>query len=187
VPERSSFIGFPSSLDQWTVGHRGAIEQVYLDVLKLDDYIMTDYERAGVPPVQLYVAWYDSQRAGLSAHSPRTCIPGGGWTIDSMDQYTVPGVTVGAQPLRVNRILISNHDQRELVYYWFQQRGRVMTNEYLVKWYMFVDSILRNRTDGAMVRLVIPVTQAFPVESGQRDLDAFVRSIESRLGAYIPQ
>jgi EpsI family protein len=104
-----------------------------------------------------------------------------------MDQYTVPGVTVGAQPLRVNRILISNHDQRELVYYWFQQRGRVMTNEYLVKWYMFVDSILRNRTDGAMVRLVIPVTQAFPVESGQRDLDAFVRSIESRLGAYIPQ
>jgi len=76
---------------------------------------------------------------------------GGGWRIQSLAQTTVDGVEVGGQPLRVNRALIQSDDQRQLVYYWFLQRGRVVTNEYLVKWYLFVDSVTRHRSDGALV------------------------------------
>ena len=68
-------------------------------------------------------------------------------------------VAIGGQPLRVNRALIQYGPQRQLVYYWFQQRGRVITNEYLVKWYLFWDSLTRNRSDGALVRLTVPLPE----------------------------
>ena len=106
-----------------------------------------------VRAVNLYAAYYGSQRKGASVHSPRTCLPGGGWQIADFAQHTVDGASVNGQPLRVNRALIKMGDAAQLVYYWFQQRGRVMTNEYLVKWYLFQDALLRGRTDGALVRL----------------------------------
>ncbi|HWK51125.1 MAG TPA: VPLPA-CTERM-specific exosortase XrtD, partial [Steroidobacter sp.] len=78
MPKRETFFGFPNQVESWT-GRRSALEQIYLDALKLDDYIVADYMRGGRELVNFYVAWYDSQRAGSSAHSPRSCLPGGGW------------------------------------------------------------------------------------------------------------
>ena len=66
-------------------------------------------------------------------------------------------ITVQGSPLAVNRVQIAKGDHRQLVYYWFQQRGRVVTNEYLVKWYLLWDALTKNRTDGALVRLVVNV------------------------------
>ena len=77
--------------------------------------------------------WYDSQQAGRSVHSPRSCLPGGGWQIKDLSQIEIPSIAVNGQPLRVNRALIALGADRQLVYFWFQQRGRVITNEYLVK------------------------------------------------------
>ena len=76
------------------------------------------------------MAWYDSQRAGRSVHSPRVCLPGGGWKIVNFDEVSVPGVTAAGMQLRVNRSLMAMGPNRQLVYYWFQQRGRVVTSEY---------------------------------------------------------
>jgi EpsI family protein len=72
------------------------------------------------------------------------------------------------------------------VYYWFQQRGRVVTNEYLVKWYLLVDSIRRHRTDGALVRLIVPVPPAMSLEEADRELQSFITAIEPRLERYLP-
>ena len=99
-----------------------------LRALQLNDYLMARYRGPAPQPVELYVAWYDSQRAGRSVHSPRTCLPGGGWQINEFDQVEVPGVAVDGEGLRVNGALIAMGPNRQLVYYWFQQRGRVMTN-----------------------------------------------------------
>jgi EpsI family protein len=132
------------------------------------------------------VAYYASQRKGESAHSPRSCIPGGGWEITDLSQRNLDGVAVAGQPLRVNRVLIQKGENKQLVYYWFQQRGRVITNEYLVKWYLFWDALTHNRTDGALVRLVTYIGPGQSVEQADRELSTFAARISSPLEQYVP-
>ena len=184
-PARASFAEFPGDLRGWE-GDRAALEQKYLDELVLDDYILADYANGTRKSVNLYVAYYDSQRAGESAHSPRSCLPGGGWEIKSLQATTVDGVQYNGGPLKVNRVVIQMGDVKQLVYYWFQQRGRGLTNEYLVKWYLFWDSLTRNRTDGAMVRLTTMVRPGEDVSEGDSRLGAFAAAIAPELPKYIP-
>jgi len=185
VPRRESFFTFPNQVDTWT-GRRSVMEQVYLDALKLDDYVMADYLRGDGELVNFYVAWYDSQRSGNSTHSPRSCLPAGGWRMTQFSQVDVPEVQVGGRPLRANRVQIELGNRKQLVYYWFQQRGRVITNEYLVKWYLFVDSLTRQRTDGALVRLVTPLAIGESAESADRRLVEFASKVAPRLERHIP-
>ena len=126
--------------------------------LKLDDYLLAELrDSPSGDPINLYIAYYNSQRKGEAVHSPRSCLPGGGWQLRDFDQRTLSNVQIDGQPLRVNRTLIELGNQRQLVYYWFQQRGRVITNEFAVKWYLFWDALTRHRTDGALVRLITPL------------------------------
>ena len=172
-------------MDKWQ-GQPDRMEAMYLDVLKLDDYILANFIAAGNHRVNLYVAYYTSQRTGESAHSPRSCIPGGGWEIVDLTQRNVEGATVTGETLRVNRALIQKGDSKQLVYYWFQQRGRVITSEYLVKWYLFWDALTRNRTDGALVRLMIGVGPGGNLEEADRQLSTFAITIADRLTDYVP-
>ena len=185
VPQRQAFVSFPVDIGPWS-GRRQAMDPVYLDTLKLSDYLLANYAAPNEPPVNLYIAWYNQQTTGDSTHSPRACLPGGGWRIDSLTQVPVASVRVGSQPLRVNRALIGYGGSRELVYYWFQQRGRVVTNEYLVKWYLLVDAVLRHRTDGALVRLIVPIEPGIPVSAADRELRRFAAAIAPQLPAYVP-
>jgi exosortase D (VPLPA-CTERM-specific) len=185
IPPRASFAQYPAALGPWT-GRRETLETVYLDQLILDDYLLADFVRGQVPPINLYIAWYDSQRAGRSAHSPRGCLPGGGWRIQSFTQRALVGIHVGHEPLRVNRVLIHLGAQRELVYYWFQQRGRVITNEYAVKWYLFWDALTRNRTDGALVRLVVAVPPGSAPDAADGELTQFAAAVSDTLARYVP-
>ncbi|MBB6091265.1 exosortase D (VPLPA-CTERM-specific) [Povalibacter uvarum] len=182
---RQSFAAFPMQIDEWN-GRRTPMEQIYLDTLKLDDYVMADFVRDGRDVTNLYVAWYDSQQAGQSAHSPRSCLPGGGWRITRLDQAGIANAWVNGRELRVNRAQIELGDQKQLVYYWFQQRGRIITNEYMVKWYLFLDSLLRHRTDGALVRVITPVRPGEQVAAAEQRLAAFTANVAEQLPRYIP-
>jgi exosortase D (VPLPA-CTERM-specific) len=181
-PARTSLVEFPSRLEDWQ-GRREPLEDVYQDVLKLDDYILADYRRPAAPPVNFYVAWYDSQRKGRSVHSPRSCMPGGGWEIRSLEQRSIQS---GAQALQVNRAVIELGRERQVVYYWFQQRGRDITNEYAVKWYIFWDALTRGRTDGALVRLSAPVRPGSDEAAVDAEISKFAGAVMPRLKAFIP-
>jgi exosortase D (VPLPA-CTERM-specific) len=183
VPARASFIEFPMHLGKWT-GKRGALEGVYLDQLKLDDYLLADYEN-GDGTVNVYMAYYNSQRKGEAVHSPRSCLPGGGWQFREFDQHTVP-VRINGQDLRVNRALIELGNQRLLVYYWFQQRGRIVTNEFAVKWYLFWDAVTRHRTDGALVRLTTALPIGTEESAADRRLTDLAASIAPELPRFVP-
>ena len=159
---------------------------IYLGTLKLDDYLLADYARRGDGPVNLYIAWYATQTAGASTHSPRACLPGGGWRILDLRRTPIAQARPGATALEVNRALVAYGDQRQLVYYWFLQRGRTVTNEYLVKWYLLVDALWRHRTDGALVRLVVPIPPGMADGEADRDLQAFATAIAPHLSRYIP-
>ncbi len=186
IPERNVFNTFPMEIGEWK-GKRDIMESIYLDALKLSDYIIADYAGKENRPVNFYVAYYDSQRKGVSAHSPKSCLPGGGWQIAEFDQKTIDGVFVAGKQLRVNRTLIQLGDVKQLVYYWFQQRGRVVTNEYLVKWFLFWDALTRQRTDGALIRLTALVRPGQEVAETDRLLQEFVGDVSSELDRFIPE
>lgn len=183
---RKLFAEFPMTLGDWHAPNHERLESIILDSLKLDDYIMADYVAQESVPVNFYVAYYNDQQAGEAAHSPRACIPGGGWLIKDhrvIEVADIPGI---GESLRVNRLLIKKGEYTQVVYYWFQQRGRVISNEYMVKWYMFWDALTRNRTDGALVRLTTMVTPGESVESGEVRLRAFAALAVPELKEYVP-
>jgi EpsI family protein len=102
---------------------------------------------------QVFVAYYDRQVQGKAIHSPRNCLPGGGWEIMSSQRIPVPS----GGPGTVNRVIIGNAGVRALVYYWYQGRGRVESNEYRVKWNLLRDAALYGRTEEALVRIIVPI------------------------------
>ncbi len=185
IPVRTAFVVFPMELGRWT-GHRDSLEGVYIDQLKLDDYLLANYADGSGPRVNLYMAYYNSQRHGEAVHSPRACLPGGGWQLSDFDQRTLDAIKINGRPLRVNRTLIALGGQRQLVYYWFEQRGRVITNEFVVKWYLFWDAITRHRTDGALVRLITELPPGSNVEDADRRLVDIAGRIAPLLNHYIP-
>jgi exosortase D (VPLPA-CTERM-specific) len=184
VPARASFTDFPMVQGAWH-GRRESLEPVYQEALKLDDYVIANYADDTGAVVNLYIPFYDSQRKGEAVHSPRSCLPGGGWQMRDFGQRTLH-TSVNGEALRVNRTLIELGDQRQLVYYWFQQRGRSVTNEFAVKWYLFLDAILRHRTDGALVRLITPLSKTASEADGDRRLADFAARITPDLVRYVP-
>ncbi len=184
-PPRAQFVEFPTQLDGWS-GRRGSMDGVYLAALKLSDYVLNDYVRPGRVPVSLYSAYYESQRKGQSAHSPRSCLPGGGWEITEFGEHELRNVGGAGKSILVNRAVIEHGADRQLMYYWFQQRGRVVTNEYAVKWYIFWDSLNRGRTDGALVRVAAPVPRGADLAAVDAELTEFVSAVVPRLSRYVP-
>ncbi len=187
VAQRASLDAFPHHVGDW-YGRGIPLEQEIVDALKMTDYVNVNYAKAGDKmPVNLYAAYYASQRKGEAVHSPRSCIPGGGWRIESVERQAVPDVTrADGQALEVNRVIIAKGPVRQVVYYWFAQRGRNLTNEYLVKWFLFWDGITRNRTDGALVRLVTPVRPNEDTSIADKRLVSLLKQIYPKIGRYIP-
>lgn len=182
---RKDFSEFPLEVNGWK-GKDERLEQIYLDALKLDDYLLSDFTDGQQHAINFYVAYYASQRKGESAHSPRTCIPGGGWEMKGLAEHEVAGVNINGIPLRVNRAIIQLGEQRQLVYYWFQQRGRIITNEYLVKWFIFWDALTRNRSDGSLVRIITPLAPGESEASGDARLVEFSKGVVQRLPEFVP-
>jgi len=182
IPERKVFASFPMDIENWH-GRSERLESIVLDELRLNDYMLANYTD-NETAVNLYIAYYDSQKKGQSAHSPRTCIPGGGWKIKDISSVEVkmPGDIM----LKVNRIEIQKGEIKQLMYYWFQGRGRNITNEYLVKWFIFWDSLRIQRTDGALVRVGALIPSGSDVVSTEKKLQDFLGKMLPVLVDYVP-
>ena len=186
VPERTRFDKFPLSIDEWRGGEE-ALPSGILKALKVDDYYLADYQRTGERvPVNFYVAYYSSQRKGASIHSPRSCLPGHDWEIAQLNTRSIDGVGPDGSQLTVNRVVIAKGNVRQLVYYWFDQRGRKLTSEYAVKWYLLWDAIELNRTDGALVRLTTLIPPNTPLSDAETRIQDFLRTVYPKLDPYIP-
>jgi len=181
VPERTRFAAFPARIGQWQ-GFASLMDPATERVLKLDDYILSDYAKPGGQAVNLYVAYYASQRKGVSPHSPLVCIPGDGWRITHFER-TTSGTGMNVP---VNRMIIERDSSKQLVYYWFEERGRMIANEYWAKWFLLTDAITKNRTDGALVRLTTQVSRTETMQEAEERLRSFMRELMPKLAAYLP-
>jgi exosortase D (VPLPA-CTERM-specific) len=182
IPERARFADFPVNVGELH-GHPSSLDADTIKALGFDDYILSDYIRPGGKPVNLYVAYYSSQRNGYTPHSPLVCIPGGGWLITNLQQATYKGF---GYDLPFNRMIIQQDAAKELVYYWYNERGRPIANEYWAKWYLLSDAIIKNRTDGALIRLMTDILPDESQQDADRRLQSFMQEIVPTLGAYLP-
>jgi exosortase D (VPLPA-CTERM-specific) len=178
IPSRALFPEFPTQIGNWH-GEQTAMEETVTKFLGLTDYILANYKNDKSQSVNFYAAYYESQRKGVSPHSPRVCIPGGGWQISDITR-----TQIGDLP--INRIVIKKEDNTQLVYYWFQQRGRQFANEYFMKWYLFKDALLLNRTDGALVRITTAVAPNENIADADNRLKAFAQQVAPVLPKFIP-
>ena len=182
IPERSRFAAFPERIGPWQ-GHPSPLDPRVERKLAVDDYILSDYQGPRGNTVNLYVAYYASQRQGESPHSPVVCLPGGGWQIARLERtsYTSNGVK-----MPVNRAIIERNSIKQVVYYWFDERGRQVANEYLAKWYLLTDAIVMNRSDAALIRLTTEVDTGETERDADERLRAFMQDAVPRLSEYLP-
>lgn len=182
---RQPLVDFPSQLGGWK-GVSTAMERQYLDALALDDYVLADYSAADQRPVNVYVAYYQSPKKGRSSHSPRQCIPGGGWEITSFESMAITSVSGAVAAWSVNRVVTQKDGHKQIVYYWFKQRDRWIASEYLVKFFLFWDSLTRRRADGALVRLSSTVHAGESEAIVDDRLRALAGLVTPLLSHYVP-
>ena len=185
-PDRQTFASFPQNISGW-VSQTKELEVQYINALKFEDYLLANYAK-GKNGVELYIAYYDSQRKGESAHSPSSCLPGAGWRIEerAVEQLENVSTSSNANPIRINKTLVSRGDDKFFMYYWFKQRDRHIANEYLVKWFLFWDALTKNRTDGALIRIIVPVNAANTTEETEVIAKSFLNEVLTVLPKYVP-
>ena len=156
-PESRPLNELSEQLGSWKMSKQGVIDDETRQVLKADELLNRGY--INVPlrvEANLFVAYFKTQRTGQTPHSPKNCLPGNGWTQTLSDtiNVTIPG---RAEPIEVNRYLVSKGENKSIVVYWYQSRDRVVASEYRARFYTAADAIRFNRTDTALVRVVVPV------------------------------
>jgi len=182
----SPFSSFPAQLGNWS-GKDVPLDPETLEVLGPGQFLERFYESrdGNTPYIDLFLAYFPSQRTGDTIHSPKNCLPGAGWTARQAIRVTLS--LPGHAPFPANRYLIAKGDERRLVLYWFWAHDRGLASEYWAKYYLVRDAIVMNRSDGALVRLV---TQMLPGETPNAALERllpFASYLAPLLNDYIPR
>lgn len=177
---------FPDALGAWRGHEAPDFEAKILAVLGVDDHRNDVFIRDG-RAVGLYVGYYASQREGDTMHSPMNCLPGAGWQPVQNGHILIPAAVAGGAA-EVNRVVIQKGEQKQLVLYWYQGRGRVVASEYWSKVYLVLDSIRTGRSDAALVRIVSPIDSGEPsaVQAAEARAVEFAQALLPALGPYIP-
>lgn len=186
VPPHQSFASFPSQLVGW-VSVEIPQDKETLAVLGAGDFLERVYQDplAKSPDVDIFLAYFPTQRTGDTAHSPQHCLPGSGWNPDENVRVTLS--LPGHAPFPANRYVISKRGDRRLVLYWFWAHDRGVASEYWAKYYLVKDAILMNRSDGALVRFVTPMYPGETATAAQQRLLPFTSIVVPILNDYIPR
>ena len=186
IPARSEFSSFPLKLNGGWIGHPGRLDEDIIATLELDDYLLVNYTDSAGHLLNFYVAYYATQTgAEKASHSPRLCIPGGGWEMNDLHAIQIPLGNGASVP--VNRTIITRGGQSQLVYYWFRQKDRDVTGDWIIKGYIIEDSITSGQTDGALIRLVSPIAPGEKIADVDQRMTGFVSTVMPMLPSYVPR
>ncbi len=166
-------VDFPLKLGEWD-GHSRNMDVGIADFLELSDYTIIDFANAG-DLVNLYIAYYQTLKDGAFPHSPKLCIPGGGWEI-----LDISGIVVGGYNIR--RVLIEKDRVKQIVYYWYQQSRYSFSDEYSLKWNTFLRSFSDGRSDTSLVRLTIRIDDTKDVSEAEDRLAEFISLLDKEIG-----
>jgi len=185
-PPRQPLKSFPRQLGSWTATDISLDKEV-LDVLGPGDFLLREYraQEDVTPLIDVFIAYFPSQRAGDTIHSPQHCLPGAGWLPVENTRITLS--LPGHDPFPANRYVVSKGDDRQLVLYWYWAHDRGVASEYWAKFYLVKDAMQMNRSDGALVRLTTPMYGGESSEAAQQRLLPFTSDLFPLLNTYIPR
>ncbi len=183
VPIRKSLDSFPTALGTWQAREGALLELDTLNVLKAKEYLMRRDQDASGKSLWLFIAYWDSQRKGAQPHSPRNCLPGGGWEPLEASKIEIP-LPPPLAPITVNRFLIQKDRDQQVVFYWYQSQGKAIAGELAARVEMIKNSMVRHRTAGALVRVASPVYGS--VQDTSDRLIRYIQAMYPVLGDYLP-
>ena len=184
VPVRRPLDAFPTTLGAWQGREATIFEVEILNILRVKDYVMRRYVDPAGRSLWLYIGYWDTQRKGAQMHSPKNCLPGGGWEPLEALKMTIPLPPPYAS-ITVNRFLLQKDQSQQLVFYWYHSQGRAIAGEVAARIEMVKSAIVRNRTDGALVRVSRPVYGS--VQETSERLVTFVQTMYPILGQFLPE
>jgi len=182
IPARRAFNSFPLKINGM-IAEEDVLPGVEQTILNMSDYFLGHYRGGEAPPVTVFIGYYDQQSAGSTPHSPRVCIPSGGWQIESLSEIMLKN---GGKVVPVNRVLVTHGEDRLLVYYWFKQRGKYIANEYKAKFNLIWGGLSSARTDGALIRLSMPIKSTMSEVLADEELTEFSQELFKVLPDYVP-
>ena len=186
IPARENFSSFPRQLGEWA-GVDSNIPQDVRALLGPGDFLLRSYRPSSAdnPSVDLFLAYFPSQRIGDTIHSPKHCLPGSGWLPVESTEVTLslPEQT----PFLVNRYVMAKGTQRALAMYWYWAHNRAVTSEYWAKFYLIADSIRRNRSDGSLIRVTTELKNGETAAEAQSRLVSVLNGLTPVLYRYIPR
>jgi EpsI family protein len=172
----------PYVLGSWK-GEDHPLQPQIVQAINVNDYANRLYFDPEAATVQLYIGYYDSQRTGSTIHSPKNCLPGSGWDPIRSGYAEVP--LPGGNAITVNEYVIQQDQNKQLVFYWYHGRGRIIASEYSAKFWMVADAVSRNRTDGALVRLITPMSDG--EANARARLVSFTQALLPYLDEFLPK
>jgi len=186
IAPRQPLTAFPPKLGDW-LGADVPIPQDALAVLGHGDFLLRLYENGAriKPDVDLFLAYFPSQRARDTIHSPKHCLPGAGWLPVVSNRITLS--LPGRAPFPANRYVIAKGGDRQLVLYWYLAHDRVVASEYWAKFYLVADAIRMNRSDGSLVRMTTAITGGESTDDAQQRLLTFAGNVVPLLNDYVPR
>jgi EpsI family protein len=185
VPTQAQLKSFQRTLGDWQMVSESEIDKETQELLKADDSMSRTYVDKDGVGLNLFVAFFKSQRAGVSPHSPKVCLPGSGWTPEDSQTLSVQ-VAAEQGPIEINRYAVSRGEYKSIVLYWYQTPHRVVASEYAAKLYLMADSLRYRRSDTWLVRVVSPVQNGDTQAAESRAL-RFIRSFYGPLKSYMPR
>lgn len=184
--DRDSFMLFPRTLGEWQ-GRQSFLTPDIERVLGADDYINGNYvSSVDGSYVNFFSAFYHKQTEGQGIHSPEVCLPAGGWEIFTFEtkEVSFPDTIYGT--FELNRAVIQKGLEKQMVYYWFEQRGRRMTNDFAAKMTVLWDGFTIGRSDGAMVRFTTPIGRDETEADAEARIQSLMSGVLPRLPRFIP-
>jgi exosortase D (VPLPA-CTERM-specific) len=177
---------FPNQIEEWS-GYRTTLDEAVAKTLGADDYINSTYlPTNGAEPINLFVAFYNKQTEGEGIHSPEVCLPNGGWEVKTLEPHSVSFPETKFGTFELNRAVIEKGLSKQLVYYWFEQRGRRQTNDVMAKLMVMYDSLMTGRSDGALVRFVTAIAEGETEAQADARIQAFMSLTLPKLNRFVP-
>lgn len=182
--ETSALASFSNQIGRWRMLRETPLDDDIRATLRADDYLARDYAGPNGATVNLFAAFFKTQRAGETPHSPKNCLPGSGWVWSVSD--VIPVSIAGRAPIEVNRYIVSKGDDKAVVLYWYQSRDRVVASEFRAAAFTAWDALRYNHTDTALVRVVVPIADNRDGAATRSGVE-FVQTIFSPLRAFFPR
>lgn len=184
TPIKKSLTKFPSTLGEWQVRSSRKTSDAVIKMLGVSDYVELNYSSPSGQSINFYAAFYELVGNGSGYHSPKNCIPGGGWGIARSKTVEIFNPKWEG-PVVVNEMIVRKGDKYQMVLYWYQNRGRIIHSEYLEKIYLVIDAILKKRRDGTFIRLMTPVPDG-DIPQTEKLLQQFAALAITELKNFLP-